>query len=113
MGPIDARFGIRVNGVAPGIIKTPIWTAEKLSFLDAKQDEFATPEEVAEAMLRCLEDRDLEGGTLLEVGAGQTRRVEPFNDPGPSGKGHTASGLDKGTEEVFGWLGEREGKAKP
>ncbi|KAJ4290272.1 hypothetical protein N0V90_010487 [Kalmusia sp. IMI 367209] len=109
LGSLDAHLGIRVNGVAPGVIKTPLWTEhpEKLTFLDEKQDEWATPEEVAEAMLRCLEDEDLGGGTVLEVGAGQTRRVEQFNDPGPSGRGHTVSRLEKSYEEVFGWLGKK------
>lgn len=33
------------------------------------------------------------GGTILEVGKDQTRLVGEFNDPGPSGPGHTASGI--------------------
>ncbi|KAF2438427.1 NAD(P)-binding protein [Karstenula rhodostoma CBS 690.94] len=107
LGALDARLGIRVNGVAPGIIKTPLWTEhpEKLVFLDDAQDAWASPEEVAEAMVRCLEEGGLGGGTVLEVGAGQTRRVEQFNDPGPRGRGHTASNLGSSYEEVFEWLG--------
>ncbi|KAF9736858.1 hypothetical protein PMIN06_004390 [Paraphaeosphaeria minitans] len=115
LGPLDARLGIRVNGVAPGVIKTPLWTEhpEKLLFLDEAQDEWASPEEVAEAMVRCLEEGELGGGTVLEVGAGQTRRVEQFGDPGPNGKGHTVSNLERSYEEVFGWLGAKGwGRAK-
>ncbi|KAL5386921.1 hypothetical protein DPSP01_003937 [Paraphaeosphaeria sporulosa] len=109
LGPLDERLGIRVNGVAPGVIKTPLWTEhpEKLTFLDEAQDEWASPEEVADAMVRCLEEGELGGGTVLEVGAGQTRKVEQFNDPGPSGKGHTVSNLERSYEEVFGWLGAK------
>ena len=97
LGGLDARLGIRVNGVAPGVIKTPLWTEhpEKMSFLDEGKDEWATAEEVAEAMLRCVEDEELGGGTILEVGAKQTRKVEQFNDPGPSGRGHTVTNLEK------------------
>jgi NAD(P)-dependent dehydrogenase (short-subunit alcohol dehydrogenase family) len=75
---LEARVGIRVNAVAPGVIKTPLWTEhpEKMRFIDEGKDEWATPEEVAVAMLRCLEDEDLVGGTILEVGKGQTRLVE-------------------------------------
>ena len=100
---------MRVNGVAPGVIKTPLWTEhpEKMKFLDEGRDEWATPEEVALGMLRCLEEGELGGGKILEIGAGQTRLVEALNDPGPSGKGHTVSNLQEQYEEVYGLLGEK------
>ena len=65
-------------------------------------------------MLRCLEDDDLGGGTILEVGARQTRRVEAFNDPGPSGPGHTVSNGKEREKAVFEWLAEEKwgGQAK-
>lgn len=107
LGDLEANLGIRVNGVAPGIIKTPLWTEhpEKLAFLDEEKDEWASAEEVATAMVRCLEERELGGGTVLEVGRGQTRRVEELGDRGPGGSGHTVSNARKGYEEVYGWLG--------
>ena len=57
LGQLDT-IGIRVNGVAPGVIKTPIWTEhpEKLRLVDEKQDKWVEPSEVAEQMLRCCED---------------------------------------------------------
>ncbi|KAF2184038.1 NAD(P)-binding protein [Zopfia rhizophila CBS 207.26] len=108
LGHLDSTIGIRVNGVAPGVIKTPLWTEhpEKMTFIDEEVDEWATPEEVAEAMVRCLEEPDLGGGTILEVGAKQTRKVAQLNDPGPSGPGHTVSRLTDNYKEVFEWLAE-------
>ncbi|KAJ4383653.1 hypothetical protein N0V86_001708 [Didymella sp. IMI 355093] len=110
LAALEDRFNIRVNGVAPGVIKTPLWTEhpEKLQFVAEGTDEWATPEEVAEAMLRCLVDEALPGGTVLEVGKGQTREVQALNDPGPSGKGHTVSKIVEKYDEVYGLL-ESEG----
>jgi NAD(P)-dependent dehydrogenase (short-subunit alcohol dehydrogenase family) len=75
---LEDKFGIRVNGVAPGVIKTPLWTEapEKLGFVDEERDEWASQEEVAEAMVRCVEEGRLVGGVVLEVGKEQTRSVE-------------------------------------
>jgi hypothetical protein len=42
-------------------------------------------------MLRLLEDETLPGGTVLEVGRGNSRLVTAFNDPGPQGDGHKVS----------------------
>ncbi|KAF3035809.1 hypothetical protein E8E12_004785 [Didymella heteroderae] len=105
LAPLEEKLNIRVNGVAPGLIKTPLWTEhpEKLQFI-GQADEWATPEEVADAMLRCLVEEGLPGGTVLEVGKGQTREVQALNDPGPSGSGHTVSNLVGTYEEVFGLL---------
>ncbi|KAI9688216.1 MAG: hypothetical protein M1822_001722 [Bathelium mastoideum] len=101
-------LGIKVNGVAPGVIKTPLWTdhPEKLKFVDEKQDDWATAEEVADAMLKMLEDNAMVGGTILEVGHNQTRLVNALNDPGPSGSGNTVSSIAAGYQEVFDWLGQ-------
>jgi hypothetical protein len=113
LAALEPRFNIRVNGVAPGVIKTPLWTEhpEKLQFI-SQADEWATPEEVADAMLRCLVDDGLPGGTVLEVGKGQTREVQALNDPGPSGRGHTVGNLVEKYEEVYGLL-EGEGWGAP
>ncbi|KAF5724791.1 15-hydroxyprostaglandin dehydrogenase [Fusarium mundagurra] len=94
---------IRVTAVAPGVIKTPLWTEhpEKLAWIDIAKDEWVEPEDVALAMLSLVEKDEYVGGTVLEVGKGQTREVHILNDVGPSGSGHTVSGLGKGIDEVW------------
>lgn len=85
MAPLDESLGIRVNGVAPGVIKTPLWTdhPEKMKMVDESVDEWVTPEEVAEQMLRCVEDDAVGAGTVWEVLKGRYRKVDWRNDPGP------------------------------
>lgn len=109
LAALEPTLGIRVNGVAPGIIKTPLWTEhpEKIKFLNDTQDEWATPEEVADAMLALVEDDEYPGGTVLEVGAKSRRKIPLLNNPGPANTpGLTASGEATGVKEVFGWLAE-------
>ncbi|KAH6643544.1 hypothetical protein C7974DRAFT_407282 [Boeremia exigua] len=118
LAPLEPRLNIRVNGVAPGLVLTPLWTEapEKMQFV-GEADEWVSPEEVAEAMLGCLEG-ELGGGGVLEVGRGQTRVVGQFMDPGPSGRGHTVSRLEEMEGEVWGkleaggWGGARRDEAK-
>lgn len=94
---------IRVNCVAPGVIKTPLWTEnpEKLRWIDVEQDEWVTAEDVAQVMLDLVQKEEYVGGTVLEVGQNQVRRVEVLNDPGPKGAGHTVSAADVGEKEVW------------
>ncbi|KAK5108129.1 hypothetical protein LTR62_008783 [Meristemomyces frigidus] len=104
MGELD-RLGIRVNGVAPGVIRTPLWLEhpEKMQMI-ADSDIWVEPEEVAVAMLRCCEDEEVVGGYVMEVSKGKTRWVGWRDDPGPRGEGNSASNSQNTIDEVFGWL---------
>jgi NAD(P)-dependent dehydrogenase (short-subunit alcohol dehydrogenase family) len=107
MAQLEDKLGIKVTGVAPGVVKTPLFleNEDKLKMVDQEKDLWVTPEEVAEGMLRCVEDGSLVGGTILEVGAGCTREVKAFNDPGPMGRpGMQVSHAHEKVDEVFTWL---------
>lgn len=95
LGPLEPMLNIRINAVAPGRVKTPIWTEDKLKWV-AEDDEWATTEEVASAMLELVEKDEFVGGTVLEVAKGRTRRVELFNDPGPMEVKEGSSTIEKG-----------------
>ncbi|KAJ4308005.1 hypothetical protein N0V84_012355 [Fusarium piperis] len=105
--------GIRVNAVAPGVVRTPLWTEhpEKLEFVDETRDGWVTPQEVAEAMFSCVESPEHVGGTILEVGKDNTRQVQVYNDPGPDlkdpSKGFTTSNAEQGDASVWSWLRNR------
>ncbi|QDS72799.1 hypothetical protein FKW77_006262 [Venturia effusa] len=107
MADLDAKFGIKVSAVAPGLVRTPLIydNPEKAQLVNFDEDPFITPEEVAQNLLRlCVED-EIPGGTILEVAAGnKTRRVMGFNDPGPQGEGHVARNYQAGVDEVWSAL---------
>lgn len=109
LGSLDQNLGIRVTAVAPGVIKTPLWTdhPDKLKLIDDSTDVWVTPEEVAEVMLALVQQDEVSeiigdrsgqgplykvsGGTILECSK-TVRSVGQFNDPGPGDRpGNTAS----------------------
>lgn len=107
MAPLDT-LGIRVNGVAPGLVKTPLWTdhPEKYRTIDDEHDIWITPEEVAEQMVRCAEDDEIGAGVVWEVLKGNYRKVDWKMDQGPQGPGsgiHNPAFLQ---DEAFAWLAE-------
>lgn len=67
LAPLD-QIGIRVNGVEPGVIKTPLWLdhPDKMSLIDDDQV-WVEPAAVAEVMLRCCIDESVGGGCLITM----------------------------------------------
>lgn len=108
LADLEPALGIRVAGVAPGLVKTPLWTAnpEKMRVVDPEQDQWIEPEEVAECMLRCVVDEEIPGGSVMEVLKNSFRKVGWKNDPGPQGPGSGASGRQINITEIFDWLAE-------
>jgi 3-hydroxybutyrate dehydrogenase len=111
--PPNSVPSIRVNAVAPGVVKTPLWTdnKEKLRLLDEESDEWVTPEKVAEAMVDLIEKEEYHGGTVLEVGGGPVRRVEAFDAPRPSAKGNSVSNPKAEVDEIWERLAEQHGRS--
>jgi NAD(P)-dependent dehydrogenase (short-subunit alcohol dehydrogenase family) len=110
MAPLEAALNIRVVAVAPGIVKTPIWDAYKLGWVDDQQDEWVTKEQVTNVMLDLIQKSEYVGGTIVEVGVDKNRLIERLNDPGPSGRGHAVSKVVSGVEDVFELIDKNFGK---
>lgn len=70
LGHADAAVGVKVVCICPGIVRTPLWEVrEDDRAKDYKYGEEGsasnTPEEIAEAMLRLVEEGRYRGGTVL------------------------------------------------
>ncbi|KAH8160617.1 hypothetical protein CIB48_g7633 [Xylaria polymorpha] len=78
--------GIRVSAVAPGTVKTPLWTEapDKKHLVENDGDLEILPETVAEAMSELCENPEYGNGMILEVMNDHRRVVSLFNaDPPP------------------------------
>ncbi|KAL3422381.1 nad-dependent 15-hydroxyprostaglandin dehydrogenase [Phlyctema vagabunda] len=102
MGRLEKEVGIKINAVAPGIVRTPLWldAPEKLSTFSPSHDIWVTPESVAAAMFDLLTSPEHPGGTILEIGS-ECRHVQPLNDPGPQGAGFELSNMQVATDGIF------------
>ncbi|KAM3083847.1 hypothetical protein ACMFMG_002043 [Clarireedia jacksonii] len=104
------ELGIRVVGVAPGLVNTPLWYSQpdKMQMLTSNQ-KWITPETTAEAILDLLTMEQFIGGTILEVSGSGLRVVKELGDEGPTwDEGYMIGNLGGYKEEIY--KGLREGK---
>ncbi|KAI1616247.1 NAD-dependent 15-hydroxyprostaglandin dehydrogenase [Exophiala viscosa] len=112
MAPLQELSGIRVVGVAPGVVGSPLYTdhPETMKFLDLSKDFLLPPEEIAKAMFALLTDARYKAGTILEVcDIGNWREVELLNDSGPRGPASTTSNKAEAIKGVLPHL-SKDGK---
>lgn len=98
LADLEKEVGIRVAGVAPGAVKTPLWTdnEEKMKLVTENgkvREDWITPDQVAEVMLKIVTGDEMtepdgskitvKGGTLLEIGMEHVRDIPILNNSGP------------------------------
>ncbi|KAL9617941.1 MAG: hypothetical protein Q9160_007307 [Pyrenula sp. 1 TL-2023] len=123
LAKLEEQRRIRVVAVAPGLVKTPLWTdhPEKLRIVnEEKGDVWVTAEETAEVMAAMVEGDEVvvgeskvqvKGGSIVEISKQSVREVKQFMDEGPYGKaGNSASQLGVVEDETWGLLDESWGK---
>ncbi|KAF5632272.1 15-hydroxyprostaglandin dehydrogenase [Fusarium tjaetaba] len=89
MAPLNEMCGIRVVGIAPGLVDTPLLrnNSGSQNHVDPSQDFLLPPEEVVMAMMALLTEAKYTGGTVIEVGdIGSWREVHILGDAGPQGR---------------------------
>ncbi|KAG5963349.1 hypothetical protein E4U57_002190 [Claviceps arundinis] len=106
---LEPLMNIRINAVAPGCVNTPLW-GKNLHFFKEGVDHWVPQEQVANVIIDLITNKDYVGGTILEVGVDQVRPVGQFNDPGPSGAGHTVHGLADSPDDVVKLINQNFGK---
>jgi 3-hydroxybutyrate dehydrogenase len=119
LAPLERKAGIRVSAVAPGVVRTPLWTedASKSIAVEEGKDAWVEPGDVARVMLGLIVEDELQnnedpervttqGGSIIEVTAGNIRNVKAFNDSGPDGRpGSTVSNMSLLEDRVWDLLG--------
>jgi NAD(P)-dependent dehydrogenase (short-subunit alcohol dehydrogenase family) len=110
LADLEPKLNIRVNAVAPGRVKTPLWTKDNLTWVNQDSDRWVTTQQVAEVMLELVTNEENVGGTILEVGGAGVRIVGRVNDPGPQGKGLSSEEVADATANVYKLIGANYGK---
>ncbi|KAH7308730.1 hypothetical protein BKA65DRAFT_469488 [Rhexocercosporidium sp. MPI-PUGE-AT-0058] len=111
LGPLEQQSNIRVIGVAPAIVDTPIWS-ERRNWVDENVDAWISPKRIAEVMLSVVQGAEYTGGMVVEVGLESVRCVEGLGDPGPdmAARGYSVGGIGQGVVGTFGLLEKNFGK---
>jgi len=116
MADLHKMAGIRIVAVAPGIIKSPLFTdhPEVMRYIDETKDCMLEPAAVARGMLAVATDLRYPAGTILEVADidDNWRVVSMLNDPGPTGKAAWSSNKNVALEDVKKVIDGEKGLAK-
>jgi len=87
MAELDRLEGIKVVAVAPGVVRTPLWTdrPEKVEQFGVSDANSISPEDVAKVMIEVISSGKYEGGASVETSISGTRTLGVWNiDPPPS-----------------------------
>ena len=113
MEVLEPACNIRVNAVAPGMVRTALWDdAKRADWIDEEKDRWVSADRVAGVMVDLVTKPEYVGGSVWEIALDSIRRVGLLNDPGPdlSQPGISISNLHLAQEDLQQLMAANFGK---
>lgn len=79
--------GVKITTICPGLVNTPLFTADKIEQYSFHENKALSPDNVAKNMLELIQQKKYGCGTVLELSMAGTRVVPEWNIPPPSAEG--------------------------
>jgi len=89
MAEADRLEGVKVVTIAPGNVRTPLWTAQQKEQFHFTEENSILPEDVANSMISLIQDGKYGGGASLEISPGLTRTLGTWNISESKVAGHS------------------------
>ncbi|KAH7115891.1 hypothetical protein B0J11DRAFT_113001 [Dendryphion nanum] len=83
----ESLTGVKITTICPALVNTPLFTPDKVSQFSFSENKALSPDQVAENMLKLLQEKEYECGTVLELSMSGTRKVPEWNIAPPAGEG--------------------------
>jgi len=113
MAALEDMEGIKVTAVAPGLVRTPLWTdhPDKMKQFGYGQTNSNSPEDVADAMMDLITNGKYPGGSCMEVSIKGTRILGTWNIDPPDTVGTTVPQeiIDANTAPIKEMLSKERG----
>lgn len=87
--------GVKVTTICPGLVNTPLFTADKMKQFSFAENKALTPDQVARHMLDLIQKKEYPCGSMMELSLTGPRMIPEWNIPAPQGEG-TGQELDAG-----------------
>jgi NAD(P)-dependent dehydrogenase (short-subunit alcohol dehydrogenase family) len=79
--------GVKVTSILPGLVNTPLLTADKQKQFSYADSKALTPDGVASHMLELLQKKEYECGSMLQLSMAGPQLVPEWNISAPVGEG--------------------------
>ncbi|KAF2650442.1 NAD(P)-binding protein [Lophiostoma macrostomum CBS 122681] len=85
--------GVKVTSICPGLVNTPLFTADKQKQFSFAESKALTPDGVASHMIDLLQKREYSCGTMMQLSMTGPQLIPEWGIPAPVGEG-TGQELD-------------------